>query len=60
MEALIFNSATLVMPIISFWFMFRFLKHISRKSEGIVLTSLLFAFIVWIFSSSIFIATGGG
>lgn len=58
MEALIGNMATIFMPIIALWFMYRFLKHFAKESEGIFFTSLLFALIVWTFSASVLFMAG--
>ncbi|MGG2057001.1 TcpD family membrane protein [Lysinibacillus pakistanensis] len=59
MEAIVLFSALFLMPVIAFFFMFRFLKHFSKQKEGIALTSFLFALIIWTFSSSILLAGGG-
>ncbi|MFJ7734510.1 hypothetical protein ACIQXF_21920 [Lysinibacillus sp. NPDC097231] len=59
MGAIISYFAVFFMPVIAFWFMFRFLKHFSKQNEGIALTSVLFALIIWTFSSSILLAGGG-
>ncbi|MGG2083673.1 hypothetical protein [Lysinibacillus pakistanensis] len=45
MEAIVLFSALFLMPVIAFFFMFRFLKHFSKQKEGIALTSFLFALI---------------
>ena len=59
MEIIVLYSAIFFMPVIAFWFMFRFLKHFSKQNEGIGLTSFLFALIVWTFSASILLAYRG-
>lgn len=59
MGGIIVFFAMFFMPVMAFWFMYRFLKHLSKEKDGIALTSFLFALIIWTFSSSIFLAAGG-
>lgn len=59
MSGIVLISELFLMPILSFWFMVRFLKHFLKNSDGIILTSILFALIIWTFSLDAFFSSGG-
>ena len=53
--------AMVFMPIIAFWFMFRFLSFFAKEKQGgITFTSFLFALILWTFSTSLLLVASYG
>ncbi|MGF7048257.1 hypothetical protein J2T13_002764 [Paenibacillus sp. DS2015] len=54
MESVVLVGALYIMPIVSFLFMFLFLDMIKEDKQGLkFVSSVLFAAICWIISSSI-------